>query len=123
VGLFDRFINPVWHDICRLDANGQRIAAFLLTGYGLCRCQINECLVAPLARSNALSGDTRESLIDEALVGFLKSCKVPQSDHTGTIPDRILRGVAEVWGLFALADCNHRLNRSLGECKTALLPH
>lgn len=113
MGLFDRFINPVWHDISRLDANGQRIAAFLLTGYGSCRCQINECLVAPLARSNALSGDTRESLIDEALVGFLKSCKVPQSDHTGTIPDRILQGVAEVWGLFALADCNHRLNRSL----------
>jgi len=113
VGLFDRFINPVWHDISRLDANGQRIAAFLLTGYGSCRRQINECLVARLARSNALSGDTRESLIDEALVGFLKSCKVPQSDHTGTIPDRILQGVAEVWGLFALADCNHRLNTSL----------
>jgi hypothetical protein len=112
VGLFDRFVNPVWHDISRLDADGQRIAAFLLTGYGSCRYQINEYLVSPLNLGSASSSVTKEKLIDEALVAFLKSCRVPQSDLAGNIPDQIVRNVTEVWGTFALADCNHRLNRS-----------
>lgn len=118
MSVFDRFTNPVWHAISRLDDRRQRIAAFLITGYGSCRYNVNEYLVAPLNQKGmlqlpiAMSPQTRERLIDEALVGLLKSCKVPQSDPSGRIPGEVVQNVAEVWGLFALADSNHRLNRA-----------
>lgn len=121
MSVFDRFTNPVWHDISRLDSRRQRIAAFLITGYGSCRHNINENLVAPLDQNitvqlpNGISPETRDRLIDEALVGLLKSCKVPQSDPAGNLPDQFVQNVTEVWGMFALADCNHRLRRTQPE--------
>ena len=118
MGIFDRFTNPVWHDISHLDGRRQRIAAFLITGYGSCRYNINEYLVDPLDHKgmvqlqSAISPEIRERLIDEALVGLLKSCKVPQSDPSGNIPSQVVQNVAEVWGMFALADANHRRKRT-----------
>lgn len=115
MGLFDRFTNPVWHFVSGLDRDRQRIAALLIAGYGACRQTVSDTLVMPLERGNAVrmpggvSQETRERLIDETLVGLLKSCTVPKSDPEGKIPDRIIQSLAEVWGLFALADRNHRI--------------
>lgn len=115
MALFDRFTNPVWHFVSGLDQDRQRIAALLIAGYGACRQTVYDTLVMPLERGNAVqtpsgvSQETRERLIDETLIGLLKSCNVPKSDPEGKIPDRIVQSLADVWGLFALADRNHRI--------------
>lgn len=115
MGIFDRFTNPVWHLVLGLDRDRQRIAALLITGYGACRQTVDETLVMPLERGNAVrvpsgvSSEKRQRLIDETLIGLLKSCTVPKSDPEGKIPDRIVQSLADVWGLFGLADRNHRI--------------
>ena len=110
-------MNPVWRDVSRLDSRRQWIAACLITGYGACRYQINESLLDPLNRSrtllpDAISQEIKELLIDEALIALLKSCNVPESDPTGKLPNQIVQNLAEMWGVFALADSNHRLKRT-----------
>lgn len=115
MSLFDRFTNPVWHLASTLDKDRQRIAALLITGYGACRKTIDESLVAPIESNkilpmpNTLSPEIKVRLIDEALIGLLKSCFVPKSDPGGKVPDRIVASLADVWGLFALADRNYRM--------------
>lgn len=121
MNLFDRFTNPVWHLASTLDRERQRVAALIVVGYSCCREMIRDNLVTPISQHNIVnsarleSEGTRERLIDEALVGLLRSCEIPQSDPGENIPDRIVQNLAEVWGLFALADRNHH-------CKSAGRP-
>jgi len=114
MGLFEKFTNPVWHFASTLDKNRQRIAALLIVGYDYLRTTLKEQLVDPLESSELVSQHTitselRERLLDEAIIGLLKSCTVPESDPSGKIPDRIISTLPEVWGLFALADRNFRM--------------
>ena len=115
MGLFDKFTNPVWHYAVTLDESRRRIAALLITGYPLLRITLKEHLVDPLEGSglvpqqSRLTAEIREHLLDEAIVGFLKSCDVPKSDPSGKIPDKVMSTIAEVWGLFSLADRNFRM--------------
>ena len=116
MGLFDKLLNPVWHQVSALDHNHQRIAALLITGYDWLRATVSESLVEPLERSGLLPAqqhsaipDLRERLLDEALIGLLKSCAIPENDPSGKIPAKIVVTLAEVWGVLALVDRNHRL--------------
>jgi TPR repeat protein len=114
MALFERFTNPVWHFACTLDKDRQRIAALLIVGYDYLRSALKEQIIDPLESSElvppySITSDIRERLVDEAIIGLLKSCSVPESDPSGKIPDRVVSTLPEVWGLFALADRNFRL--------------
>lgn len=115
MSLFDRFTNPVWHLASTLDVERQRVAALMIVGYAYCREMIRENLVAPINQINidhpvhVDSESIREKLIDEALVGLLRSCDAPQNDLDGNIPDRIVQNLAGAWGVFAMVDRNHHL--------------
>jgi hypothetical protein len=113
--LFERFTNPVWHFVSTLDKDRQIIAALIITPYRFCRTTVNETLVSPLetrgliSPQHTLKPGIRERLIDEALIGLLKSCSTQNDDLRGICPDWLLPHLPEVWGMFALEDRNYRL--------------
>jgi hypothetical protein len=115
VGIFERFTNPVWHRVSALDSNHQLIAALMISGYGMLRQTVKDNLVEPLEKSGlvslgSLNPDVRERLIDEAAIGLMKSLQIPESDPSGKVPSRVLSTLPQVWGVFALADRNYKLN-------------
>jgi hypothetical protein len=117
LGIFDRFTSPLWNSISALDEPRQIAAAWLITGYGASRKTVYEQLVAPLAHDRvigsalAASPELQERLVDEAMIALLKSCSIPAEDPYGKLPAPIVQNLPEVWGMFALADSNHRSNR------------
>jgi hypothetical protein len=115
MGFFEKFTNPIWHVVSTLDAKRQVIAAMLIIGYPASRFTVKRDLMVPLEKGGLIpvghkrAHGAEERLIDEALVGLLKSCSVPENDPSGKYPDRIVAGLADVWGVLALADRNYRL--------------
>lgn len=113
MSLFDRFTNPVWHLASTLDLDRQRVAALIIVGYAYCREMIRDNLVAPINQINidhpvrVDSEVIQERLIDEALVGLLRSCDVPKNDSDGKVPGRIVQTLARAWGVFAMVDRNY----------------
>jgi hypothetical protein len=120
MGLFERFINPVWRRVSALDNEHKLVAAFVISGYGALREALKDNLLEPLWKSGLVSQgsvnvDARERLIDEAAVGLMKSLDIPESDPNGNIPSRVLPTLPQIWGCFALADRNNRLKCSVPE--------
>jgi hypothetical protein len=122
--LWDRFSNPLWHKISRLDKPRRRTVATTLCAYDFLRQQVEKKLVGPVEPylrehrdpSNAASGLTtgvRTQLVDEALMALLWSCTCPAFDPALKLPREVVPHLPEVWGGFVLADVNHRLNRSM----------
>ena len=75
MGLFERFVNPVWHRVTALDNEHQLIAALVISGYGALREALKDNLLEPLWKSGlvpqgSVNSDSRERLIDEAAVGL-----------------------------------------------------
>jgi hypothetical protein len=118
LALFEKFTNPIWHFAATLDKERQRIAATVISGYEVCRISIKDNLVSPLERDVltprrlTVVPETRERLIDEALVAILKSCRIPDGDPGIKFPSGFVSNLSAVWGVFALADRNNRLRCS-----------
>jgi len=91
--LFEKFTNLLWHFASTLDKERQRIVATVINGYEVCRITIKDSLDSPLERNVLTSRrvtlipETRERLIDEALIALLKSCSIPDGDPGGKFPD------------------------------------
>ncbi len=127
MGLLDKLFNPVWYKISKLDANRQRIVAAVLCGYDFCRQNVEMELVAPLEsflKTNhisavvgpqGLNANLKIQLIDEAIVGLCRCFKRPDPDSINKLSSNIVQYLPEVWGIFVLADINHRLQRNSSE--------
>lgn len=123
MSLLDRFSNPLWYKASKLDINRQRVVAMVIGSYGFCRQCVESELVSRVEsflETSGISGmaetpltsKIKGELADEALVGLFRCGRCPDSDPTGKVPAQILHSVPKLLGMFALADINHRLNRS-----------
>lgn len=121
--LLDRFKNPLWYRISRLDKSRRRTVATTLCAYDFLRQQVEKKLVGPLETylrehrdpSKAAIGLTlsvRMQLVDEALMAVLWSCTCPAFDPALKLPREVVPHLPEVWGGFVMVEVNHRLNRS-----------
>ena len=122
--LLDRFSNPLWYKISRLDKVRRRTVATALCAYDFLRQQVEKKLVGPLESyltENRQAADAagvhltvalRTELLDEALQALLWSCTCPAFDPGLKLPREVVIHLPEVWGSFVLGDVNHRLNRS-----------
>jgi hypothetical protein len=121
--VLDRFSNPLWHKISRLDKPRRRTVTTILCGYDFLRQQVEKKLVGPVESylrehrdaSKAAIGltiEVRTQLVDEALMAVLWSCTCPAFDPGLKLPREVVVHLPEVWGDFVLADVNHRLSRS-----------
>jgi len=121
--LLDKFSNPLWYKISRLDKPRRRTVATTLCAYDFLRQQAEKKLVGPVEtylrekRDPAQAGiglttAVRTQLVDEALMALLWSCTCPAFDPGLKLPREVVIHLPEVWGSFVLADVNHRLNRS-----------
>lgn len=121
--LLDRFSNPLWYKISRLDKPRRRTVATTLCAYDFLRQQAEKKLLGPVEtylrekRDPAQDGigltvAVRTQLVDEALMALLSSCTCPAFDPGLKLPREVVVHLPEVWGSFVLADVNHRLARS-----------
>ena len=121
--LLNKFSNPVWYKISRLDKPRRRTVATILCAYDFLRQQAEKKLAGPLEtylRENrdpaqasiGLTLAVRTKLVDEALMALLWSCTCPAFDPGLKLPREVVVHLPEVWGGFVLADVNHRLSRS-----------
>jgi hypothetical protein len=121
--LLDRFSNPLWYKISRLDKHRRRTVATTLCAHDFLRQQVEKKLVDPIEtylRENrdpshpgiGLTAAVRTQLVDEALMALLWSCTCPAFDPGLKLPREVVPHLPEVWGCFVLAAVNHRLNRS-----------
>lgn len=114
MSLLDKFSNPIWYKIEQLQDAPKQEVCFVITLPGCFRLSIDEMLVAPLERLGKkvtpLTSETRERLIDEALLALLCICRWPfGSGYPLKYFDAeyFLGGV----GAVALALMNSRLHR------------
>ena len=121
--LLNKFSNPVWYKISRLDKPRRRTVATILCAYDFLHQQAEKKLVGPLETylrdhrdpaqaSIGLTLAVRTKLVDEALMALLWSCTCPAFDPGLKLPREVVVHLPEVWGSFVLADVNHRLKRS-----------
>lgn len=121
--LLDKFSNPLWCKVSRLDKRRRRTVATTICAYDFLRQQAEKKLLGPVEsylrehRDPAQAGigltlAVRTQLVDEALMALLWSCTVPAFDPGLKLPREVVPHLPEVWGGFVLADVNHRLNRS-----------
>lgn len=121
--LLDRFTNPLWYKISRLDKPRRRTVATTLCAYDFLRQQVEKKLVGPVEtylRENrdaaqvgiGLTLSVRTRLVDEALTALLWSCTCPAFDPGLKLPREVVIHLPDIWGSFVLGDVNHRLNRS-----------
>ncbi len=121
--VLDRFSNPLWYKVSRLDKPRRRTVATTLCAYDFLRQQAEKKLLGPVEtylrekRDPAQTGigltvAVRTQLVDEALMALLWSCTCPAFDPGLKLPREVVIHLPEVWGSFILADVNHRLNRS-----------
>lgn len=121
--LLDRFTNPLWYRISRLDKPRRRTVATTLCAYDFLRQQVEKKLVGPLEpylrehrdpskAEIGLTLEVRTQLVDEALMALLWSCTCPAFDPGLKLPREVVPHLPEVWGGFVLADVNRRLGRS-----------
>ena len=121
--LLDRFSNPLWYKISRLDKPRRRTVATTLCAYDFLCQQAEKKLLGPVEtylRENrdpaqigvGLTLAVRTQLLDEALTALLWACTCPAFDPGLKLPRDVVIHLPEVWGSFVLADVNHRLNRS-----------
>ena len=126
-GFFDRFTNPLWHEISKLDREKKFLYAVLLTMYPVCRKTVNDSFVQPceswlraeghrfltLPDLPALSDIQREELIDEALIALLRCSKDIRNNSGGKLTDLQVQNLPDVLGVLALNDAKHRGQASL----------
>jgi hypothetical protein len=121
--LLDRFSNPLWYGISRLDKPRRRTVATTLCAYDFLRQQVEKKLVGsvesylrenrdPSKAGIGLTLAVRTELAEEALMALLWSCTCPAFDPGLKLPREVVVHLPEVWGSFVLADVNHRLDRS-----------
>lgn len=126
MGLFDRILNPLWHQIKQLDEVRKFDVAVIMLIHGFIRSEIGNSLVkrfevmctntssSALHHNNQrlvpLSAEKRERLVDEAVLAWFCACErlglpsdVIRSMKTEFIPD--------VVGTIALAEMNSRIGR------------
>ena len=122
--LLDRFSNPLWYKVSRLDKRRRRTVATTLCAYDFLRQQAEKKLLAPVEsylrehRDPAQVGigltlAVRTQLVDEALIALLWSCTCPAFDPGLKLPREVVVHLPEIWGSFVLADVNHCLHRSV----------
>ncbi|HKT12213.1 MAG TPA: hypothetical protein VJW77_10360 [Terriglobia bacterium] len=121
--LLDKFSNPLWYKVSRLDKRRRRTVATTLCGYDFLRQQAEKKLLGPVETylreyrnptqvGIGLTAVVRTELVDEALLALMWSCTCPAFDPGLKLPREVVVHLPEVWGSFVLADVNHRLNRS-----------
>lgn len=122
--VLDRFSNPLWYKLSRLDEPRRRTVATTLCAYDFLCQQVEKKLVGPVesylstnpdastVTGRALTVELRTQLVDEALMALLWSCTCPAFDPGLKLPREVVIHLPEVWGSFVLGDINHRLNRS-----------
>ena len=124
MGLLDRFSNPLWSKVSRLDRSRRRTIATALCAFDFLQQQVEKKLIglvesylrqnphASTAAGIGLTAALRTQLADEALMALLWSCTCPAFDPALRLPREVVTHLPEVWGTFVLGDVNHRLNRS-----------
>jgi hypothetical protein len=121
--LLNKFSNPLWHKISRLDKRRRRTVATTLCAYDFLRQQVEKKLAGPLETylrehrdpshtGIGLTSAVRTELVDETLMALLWLCICPAFDPGLKLPREVVPHLPEIWGGFVLADANHRLNRS-----------
>ena len=121
--LLDRFSNPLWRRISRLDKARRRTVATMLCGYDFLRRQVEKKLVGPvetylaasskaLAAAGGLTSALRSELVDEALLALLRSCTCPAYDPGLKVPRAIVVRLPEIWSGLVLANVNSRRDRA-----------
>jgi hypothetical protein len=129
----DRFLNPTWHKISRLDAQRAYEISLIVLLPGFLRMMLRERLVArfeqlgdPNTPANILEGsfgpffrearkfwpmrpELRERLIDESLLGLFACTEGTLTAHLSINVSSLF---LEAAGVLALAEINHRLGRS-----------
>ena len=122
--VLDRFSNPLWYKVSRLDKPRRRTVATALCAYDFLRQQVEKKLIGPVesyldanpdaskAAGRMLTDPLRTQLVDEALMALLWSCTCPAFDPGLKLPREVVIHLPEVWGSFVLGDVNHRLQRT-----------
>lgn len=127
MGLLDRFLNPLWHQIDQLDDARKADICALIGIVGYVRASVDEVLVGAFEQfcektSSAslrlggkliipLDRESRARMVDEAALALLCSCRRAQSP-TGTLNYIDPSALPDVIGAIVLAEINHRLNRN-----------
>jgi hypothetical protein len=122
MGFFDRFTNPLWYEISRLDREKKFLYAVLLTTYPFCRHTVNDSFVEPceswlkaeghrfltIPDFPGLTEIQREQLIDEALIALLRCSKYIRNNSGGRLTDLQVQSLPDVLGVLALNDAKTR---------------
>lgn len=126
MGLFDRTLNPLWHQIKQLDDVRKFDVAAIMMIHGFIRSEIGNSLVKRFevmceTTSNSglhlgsqklvpFSAETRERLMDEALLACLCACE-RHGLPSGVIRSMKTEFIPDVVGGIALAEINRRIGR------------
>lgn len=127
MGLFDRFTNPLWREISRLEGERKFLYAVLLTTYPVCRLTVNDTFVIPceswlkaegrrfLATPDfpGFTDAQREQLIDEAVIALLRCSKHIRNNSGAKLSDSQVQILPDVLGVIALNDAKSRRHQVL----------
>lgn len=108
--------NPLWAHVHSLPADERIPVATVIVGYDFCRSKVEEELLTPLMGvlgNRRASGHLKLRLVDEALLGVLRSSTIPRNGR-GVIPDHLARSLPDVLGTLACAAANHRAGEFRG---------
>jgi CheY-like chemotaxis protein len=123
---FNKFTNPVWREASKLPNHQKIFVATLITTYGYFREEVKENLVKAFLFNPKLSVDKRliaeenlpsqtkiiEILVDETIIGVLRSCKHPTEDLSGKLSEHFASVLPEYLGIIALSDANSRSKKA-----------
>lgn len=106
----DRFLNPVWHEISKLEDDDQLAVSTIVVTYGASRHSVSTRIIEPFEEVFALAAPSvdlrskRRSLLDEAFLGLCRCCTRPIADPAGRLQSAIVQALPELWASLALSD-------------------
>jgi hypothetical protein len=105
--------SPLWAQVHRLPAADRQSVAALIVGYDFCRSKVERDLVAPLRAVEGRRRAPLNRLVDEALLGLLRSSAIPRTGR-GVVPDHLARALPELLGALACAAASHHAGHFRG---------
>src|SRR5919109_4007207 len=113
MGLLNR-VSPLWDQVHGLPPADRKSMATVLVGYDFCRSQVEDALVGPLRSVvRKVSPELKAKLVDEALLGVLRSSVIPRRGH-GVVPDHVARALPDLVGTLACAAASHQAGQFRG---------
>jgi hypothetical protein len=105
--------SPLWAQVHRLPAADRQSVAALIVGYDFCRSKVERDLVTPLRAVEGRRPAPLNQLVDEALLGVLRSSVIPRTGR-GVVPDHLARALPDLLGALACAAASNHAGRSRG---------